>query len=193
MVVKQGAMRSLWIFFLALFLCLLPVSANAQTLTSFSGLRNLSGGPNVSWQADRAEKGTVLVFLSSKCPCSASHEKALRKLFEEYKDFRFIGLHSNQDESLSDATAYFKEVALPFPVAQDVGAKLADAFAAFKTPHVFLISPTGDRLFSGGIDNSKDQDRASEHYLRNALAAVRAGRRPDPDRVRALGCVIQRK
>ncbi|MCB0406167.1 MAG: redoxin domain-containing protein [Bdellovibrionales bacterium] len=186
-------MRSFWFFVLGLCLCLLAVTAHANSPTSFGSLDDLSGGPQVSWKAAQAKKGTVLVFLSSKCPCSASHEKALRKLTKEFKDFQFLGIHSNQDEKVAVASAYFRKAALPFPVVQDTGAKLADAFRAFKTPHAFLIDPSGEQLFSGGIDDSKDHDRASHHYLKEALEAVRDGGKPNPQRVRALGCVIQRK
>ncbi|MEZ4752394.1 MAG: redoxin domain-containing protein [Bdellovibrionota bacterium] len=185
-------MRSFWIFVLGPFVLAHASVASDRGLASFSQLQDLSGGPAVSWQADQAEKGTVLVFLSAKCPCSNSHEKALRQMANDYKGFRFLGVHSNQDEDPVVAGAYFKNAALPFPVVRDTGAKLADAFGAFKTPHVFLISPAGETLFSGGVDDSKDYDRASQHYLRKALTAVSEGRKPDPDRVRALGCVIQR-
>src|SRR5262245_12746026 len=82
--------------------------------------------------------GSVVVFLSAKCPCSASHEPVLKDLAREFepKGFRFIGVHSNADEALGFTQEHFKAAALPFSVIQDPQSKIADVFGALKTPHV---------------------------------------------------------
>ena len=93
------------------------------------------------------ETATVVVFLSAACPCSDSHVPYLKKLKLEFPQITFIAIHSNMDEDEKTTEAYFKAVNLPFDVIQDVEARLADQFQAFKTPHAFIISKQGkDRV-----------------------------------------------
>ena len=141
-----------------------------------------------------AKRGTVVVFLSAKCPCSASHEQSLRKLATDYAaaGFRFVGVNSNADESEVLAKEHFARSALPFPVLRDTGAKLADAFGAYKTPHAFVVSAQGAVLFQGGVDDSHDAALAQKPYLREALEAISHDREPPRKEVRSLGCVIKR-
>lgn len=137
--------------------------------------------------------GTVVVFLSARCPCSASHEAALKKLHEEFKgEFQFVGIHSNADEDAEVTKSHFSLASLPFPVLMDSDARFADAMSALKTPHAYILSPKGSILYQGGVDDSADAARSKIPHLRNAILAVREGKTPDPDRVRTLGCVIRR-
>lgn len=142
-----------------------------------------------------APKATVVAFLSARCPCSASHEVALKTLAEQYagKGFQFVGIHSNADEDTTLTRAHFAEAKLPFAILEDSSdASLADAFGAIKTPHVFVVSPQGDILYQGGVDNSKSLDRASKHYLKEVLAALDAGKEAPVKLARTLGCAITR-
>lgn len=136
---------------------------------------------------------TLIVFLSARCPCSASHEPVLADLAREYgKEVSFIGVHSNADEPLEETAAHFKSAALPFPVIQDEGARLANAFGALKTPHAFLLSKEGRIVFQGGVDDSHVAATATRPYLKNALESMRAGRTPEVTLARSIGCVIRR-
>lgn len=136
---------------------------------------------------------TVAVFLSTRCPCSQGHETALKALARTYgpKGVRFVGIHSNADESLAEARAYFEKAAFPFQVLQDEGAKIADTFDALKTPHVFVVK-NGEVVYSGGMDNSHLSATASEFYLSDVLEDVLGGRTPRHTNSRTLGCVIKR-
>lgn len=139
-------------------------------------------------------KGTVAVFLSAKCPCSASHEVALRNLHKEFssRGFQFMGFHSNKDESPDVAQRHFAQTALPFLVVEDRGQNLANELKALKTPHVFVISGSGSILYQGGVDDSKNHGQAKHHYLRDALVAISEGRSVAISEARTLGCVIKR-
>ncbi len=139
------------------------------------------------------KKATVLVFLSAKCPCSASHEVTLKKLHQEYGSFgfEFIGIHSNQDENEVLTQAHFQSAKLPFPVIQDEGAKLANDYKALKTPHVFVIQDE-KIVFQGGVDDSADSTNAQKNYLSEALRELKAGKPITVTKVRTLGCAIKR-
>lgn len=141
----------------------------------------------------KVDRTPVLVFLSARCPCSRSHEPELKRLHARFSaaGFEFIGVHSNQDETLAESKKHFKEVALPFPVIEDRGAKLADEFRALKTPHAFVLKGS-DVVFQGGVDDSADGARAKKHFLEDALILLQQGKPLEVSRARALGCAIQR-
>ena len=136
--------------------------------------------------------GAVVVFLSSLCPCSASHEKSLSRLSAKFPQFKFLAVHSDQDESPTEVSTYFKQAALPFPVVRDGKARLANYFGALKTPHVFVLSLQGKTLYRGAVDNSHDASRASRFYLSEALSALVAKNEPNPYETKPLGCAISR-
>lgn len=180
------------IFLLALMVgVVLAPSVFACSTNPISGT-DLIKGSLVEIDPKKSEKATVVVFLSAKCPCSKSHEPALTKLAEEFPEFRFVAVHSNSDEDENLSAFHFKESGLSFPVVQDKGAKIANAFGALKTPHAYIVGKSGECLFNGGVDDSKMADKATKHYLKQALVDIRLGREPQEKEVRTLGCIIKR-
>jgi hypothetical protein len=137
-------------------------------------------------------KGLVVVFLSARCPCSNSHVVALKELAAAHPDFSFVGVHANSDEPKTETVEYFKKAALPFPVLQDTGGKLAARLRALKTPHAFLIAPSGEILYRGGVSDSRDYAKAKQKFLSAALAEVHDGKPVANPAGRTLGCVIAR-
>ncbi len=137
------------------------------------------------------KRGTVILFVSAKCPCSAAHEKSMKKLHAEMsQDFAFYAIVSNQDESDELIKTHFQD--FPFPLKQDKGAKIADTFHAFKTPHAYIVDKQGVILFQGGIDDSHCVEKVHKEHLKTALIQIQNGKKPDPDSVRVLGCQINR-
>ncbi len=180
--------------FSLLSIVLLASVANANNLAPEYLGKDLLSGKDTRLTLAAASKGSVVVFLSAKCPCSASHEVALKNLYREFQvqGFTFTGVHSNADEDEALTVTHFKEAGLPFPILQDADQKLANAFGAFKTPHVFVVSPAGAILYQGGVDETHIAALAKKPYLKNALVAVAQGHEPDPKEVRVLGCAIKR-
>lgn len=139
-----------------------------------------------------AKLGTVVVFMSSHCPCSASHEPVLKELAAKYPDFRFVGIHSNTDESAGETKSHFQASALPFAILQDSHAKIANELKAFKTPHAFIFNPSGEKLYEGGVTDSHVATNAHKHFLADALEDIKNGQKPRVSSGRTLGCVIAR-
>ncbi len=146
----------------------------------------------IDWK--RPSKGTVIAFVSAKCPCSATHEPVLQKLNQEFsaKGFAFYAVHSNADEDAAMTQAHFGASTLGFPIIQDDRSKIANLFGALKTPHAYLVGRDGKIIFQGGVDDSANAAEAEIPYLRNALVAVANGKLPEQAVVRTLGCVIKR-
>ena len=177
----------------ALVIIATTIAAASPLAPEYRG-KDVVSGRDTQLKLNKAEKGTVVVFLSAKCPCSASHEVALKDLYREFQaqGFAFTGVHSNPDEDAALTTTHFKESALPFPVIQDGDQALANTFGALKTPHVFVVSPKGEILYQGGVDETHIAALAKKPYLKNALLAVAHGQAPDPKEVRVMGCAIKR-
>jgi len=138
-------------------------------------------------------KASVVVFLSAKCPCSASHEPVLKDLASKYsKDgFEFIAVHSNQNETTEQTKEHFKAGSLGFPMVEDRGAKIANELKALKTPHAYIMQ-NGKIVYEGGVDDSADAAEATKHYLSNALQELKENKPVTVAKTRSLGCQIKR-
>ena len=85
--------------------------------------------------------------------------------------------------------------AAPAHVLLDPRGDLGRMYDAQVTPHVFIAGPDGMLGYMGGADSiasTRDEDLArAKPYVRDALAAMAAGR-PAPDPVtRAYGCTVK--
>lgn len=159
-------------------------------LDSISGESLLKAEPVTLSAANK--KGLVVVFLSSRCPCSNSHIGELKSLATEYPDFNFVAVHSNVDEGPESSKPYFENAALPFPVIEDKKVELANAYQALKTPHSFVIKPDGSIAYQGGVSSSNQFAAADRKYLREALEDLQNDRSVKTPEGRTLGCVISR-
>lgn len=137
-------------------------------------------------------KGSVVVFLSSTCPCSNSHTGELKKLVEDYPEFSFVGVHSNTDEEVEMTKSYFKRLQANFPIIRDENLELANQFRALKTPHAYVLNPAGEVIYQGGMSDSPDFPSSSNHYLRDSLESLNQGEKVKMARTRTLGCTITR-
>lgn len=188
-------MKVLSILFLSFLLSLFHTQsgrASAPELIPQLSGKDLTTGKHVQLDLRALTSPSVVVFLSTKCPCSGAHLPALKELSLRFKAFQFIGIHSNTDEDEATSESFFSKAALPFPVIQDKNADLAKRFLALKTPHTFVISPKGELLFQGGIDNSHSPEKASRHFLEEVLTALSKGEKPPLNEARTLGCAIRR-
>ena len=137
-------------------------------------LDNLVRGP--------ATRGAVVLFLSARCPYVAQARQPLAELFKQYgAKVAFIGVNANQNESgeeiKTDAAQNYA-----FPMLRDQGSKVADLYAAERTPEVFLVDPKGVIRYHGGVAE-----------LGAALGDFTAGRTVAKAEVKAFGCTIKRK
>lgn len=177
--------------FNAILISFFSWSAHAS-LQSFQGLDVVSEKEQ-QLQFPSEKSATIAVFISAKCPCSASHEEILKNLSTEFKEFSFVGIHSNSDESAEITKKHFQESKLPFPVLQDGKNILANKLGALKTPHVFVFDKKGEIIYQGGVTDSHVGPSAKKNYLKDVLEDLRAGKTPRHKEGKALGCYIQRE
>ena len=65
----------------------------------------------------------------------------------------FVGINSNQQDSITEVAAHARRMEIPFPVLKDPANEIADRFGAVRTPEVFVLD--GDRVvrYWGRIDD----------------------------------------
>ncbi|PWU01351.1 MAG: hypothetical protein C5B51_22825 [Terriglobia bacterium] len=163
------------------------------SLTDTTGRAHTPG----EWAAKRA---IVLVFVSTDCPLSNHYVPELNRIASSYGP-RGVAIYAVQgDATVSDAEVrrHAKEFAYGFPYLFDPAESLASFTGATVTPQAAVLSPRGELLYLGRIDNrledfGKERVQITEFHLRDALDAVLAGKPVSHPRTKALGCAITRK
>ena len=177
--------------FWSLFFLVLGPCCFAKPLPPLQGV-NLLTSESLTLEWSHHKKGVVVLFLSSSCPCSNSHIPHLIKLSEDFPQFQFVGIHSNKNESQTDAELYFKSKNLPFPVLRDNNLEWANRLGALRTPHAYLISSEGEVLYQGGVTSSGEAEKADSFYLKVTLKKYLLGEKIEQSKSRVLGCQIAR-
>jgi hypothetical protein len=79
------------------------------------------------------------------------------------------------------------------PYLVDENSKLANAFGAKTTPHIYFFNAEMNLVYTGSIDNIWDNKRKTDvPYLKNAIEAVGNGKKIKTDNTPPKGCSIKR-
>jgi hypothetical protein len=134
----------------------------------------------------------VVVFLSTRCPCSAGYVDRLARLERAFalKSVRIVGIDSNANEPAEDVARFAKSQGLPFPLLKDRDGSVLRAFGATHTPEAFVLGADRVVRYAGGIDDSLEEARVRRCFLADALAALTAGKSPAVSISKAVGCGI---
>lgn len=85
--------------------------------------------------------------------------------------------------------------AKPTHVLLDPDGSMGRAYGAKTTPHMFIITPDGKVAYNGAIDsiqsNKVDDVPKAINYVTTGLAALRAGKAPDPAATVPYGCDVK--
>ncbi len=150
-----------------------------------------------SRQSDKASF-TVVCFLGTECPLAKLYAARLEILSRKYQlqGVLFVGMMSNHQDSIEDIQRYIAETDATFPICKDVDSKVADHYAAERTPEVFLLDSQLNVLYRGRIDNQFQpgisRDKPTSNELEHAIDEALAGKPVTVPRADALGCRIGR-
>ena len=96
-------------------------------------------------------------------------------------------------DGFADMQARYKEKSFTGAYLLDEGHKVADAFGARTTPHVFLFDKHMKLVYKGAIDdNVASAAQVKERWLYNAVTNMVEGKPIDPAMTRNIGCSIKR-
>ncbi|MFK7809134.1 MAG: thioredoxin family protein [Saprospiraceae bacterium] len=162
-------------------------------------LKNVDGSM-VSLSDMKEAKGFIVTFTCNHCPYSVLYEDRLIDLHNEFaaKGYPVIAINPNDPaaqpgDSFADMQVRAKEKEFPFAYLFDDGQKVYPKFGATRTPHVFILDKEMVVQYIGAIDdNAKDASAVEEHYVKDAIAALEAGKTPDPSFTKAIGCSIKK-
>ncbi len=142
----------------------------------------------------KGSNGTVIIFISAKCPVVKAYNERMGKLATDYaaRGINVIGINSNSTESADDMKAHAADNKLSFVMLQDKGNKIADKLNASVTPEVFLLDANNKLVYHGRIDNSRSGNNIESNDLRDAMDAMLSGKPITKTEADAFGCSIKR-
>jgi len=155
--------------------------------------------------ADFRGKTVVLEWTNHECPFVKKHYtsgnmQALQKQAGADGIVWLTLLSSAPGEQGHVSAAQAKQLtternAAPDNVLFDTDGKIGRMYGAQVTPHMYVIDPKGVLTYIGAIDD-KPSTRVADvqgarNYVREALAALKAGKPMDPPVTRAYGCTIK--
>lgn len=161
-------------------------------------VHTLDGEP-VSPLGTTEARATLLLFVGVDCPTSNLYAPEIARIYAEYgpQGVDFYLVYWDADVPVEGIHEQLREYSLDLPVLLDFDYVLVDYTGATRIPEAALLSPAGELLYRGRIDDryvdfGKKRLQANERDLRDALDAVLRGKRPAVARTEAVGCFISR-
>jgi thiol-disulfide isomerase/thioredoxin len=146
------------------------------------------------------KRAIVLFFVSTDCPLSNHYVPELNRIAQAYapRGVAFYAVQGDATVPDADVRRHVADFGYSFPYLFDPEESLAAFTGAVSTPETAVLSPRGDLLYLGRIDNrledyGKQRVKITEFDLRDSLDAILAGKPVPRVRTKALGCAITRK
>jgi hypothetical protein len=203
------------ILFLSLIaLCSLNVTAQSSETLSIGAtapaadvkMKDISG-KEYSLNDLKSQGGLLVIFSCNGCPFVVGSEGSegwegrydeLRQLAES-KNIGMALINSNEakrdkgDDLKSMKTRAEEHGFAKCKYLLDTNSAVANAFYARTTPHVYLFDSSMKLVYKGSIDdNVDDHTKVKEHYLKDAINDLAAGKKIKPEETKPVGCSIKR-
>ena len=163
--------------------------------------RNLPGvdGERYSLSSFADKPVLVLLFSCNGCPTVKAEEERMIAIQEAYahQGVQLVAINSN-NAYLSPADTFpemmkrAQEKRFNFPYLKDEDGRVADAFGAISTPHIFVLDSGRILRYKGRIDDSRDPAKATYSDLEHALEDVLTHRTVRVPLTKPFGCTIVR-
>lgn len=145
------------------------------------------------------ENGLLVNFSCNTCPWVSAWEDRYNPIANLAKEngIGVVALNPNaairdEGESMADMQQRAQKSNYQFYYALDEGAKMAEAFGATRTPHIYLFNSNMELVYRGAIDdNAKSAENVEQPYLKNAIKNLAAGNEINPKTTKSLGCTIK--
>jgi peroxiredoxin len=149
---------------------------------------------------DEYADAQVLLIVQScnHCPYVLAWEGRLNELAREYADrgVRVVAVSSNDAEaypadSFDAMVEHARMAAYVFDYLYDESQAVARALGSERTPEAFVFDADRRLLYHGAIDDNRDEDDVTTHYLRDAIEAALAGEPPPIADTPPVGCTVK--
>lgn len=142
-------------------------------------------------------RATVLLFVATDCPNSNTYAPVLARLYREFSDrgVLFLSVYSDPDDNAAAVQKHDVEYQIPYPALLDPQHQLASETGARSTPEAVILSPAGEVLYRGRVDDrfvdfGKTRFSPSREDLHDALEQVISGQPVKNPVTKVLGCAI---
>ncbi len=147
------------------------------------------------------ENGLLVIFSCNTCPWVAAWEDRYNPVanLAQKKDIGVIFLNPNtsareQGDGFKAMQKRAEKANYQFYYALDKQSKIATAFGATRTPHVYLFNSDLKLVYRGAIDDNARAESPEEidhPYLKNAIKAMAAGEELAVQTTKSFGCGIK--
>ena len=156
-------------------------------------------GEKVSLSDVIMENGLLVNFTCNTCPWVVRWQDRYNDLAKASKKNKigYIAINPNagkrdRGENMEDMKTFAAKYDHNFLYTLDKDAKLATAFGARTTPHIYLFDGDGKLVYRGAIDdNAAKKRKVKKKYLMDAIKAVGNGKDVRLAETKALGCSIK--
>lgn len=136
----------------------------------------------------------AVVFSCCHCPYVIAWEDRLDAIARDYAGRAgIVAVNANDHigDSMEDMQRRAAEKGFAFPFVRDDSQEVARAYAASRTPEVFLLDAQRRLVYHGAPDSSYQDPGGAVPYLRNALDATLAGDAAPLVESPPVGCTIK--
>lgn len=139
----------------------------------------------------------VLIFASNRCPTVKAYAQRMTDLQRDYADrgVQLLAINANDphlypDEGFDRMVERATEDGYTFPYVVDEGQRVARAYGAACTFHVFVLDRDRRLRYHGRFDDARLPGNVTSHDLRNALDDLVADQEVRVSTTRAFGCSL---
>lgn len=157
-------------------------------------------GRNLSLNEVKGDNGLLVIFSCNTCPWVIKWEDRYPVVQElaTVNDIGIILLNPNEDyrdkgDGMEDMILHAEKAGYNLPYVLDKNHRVADAFGASRTPHVYLFNAEDQLVYVGAIDdNANSAADVEEFYLEDAIEQLSAGQAITRSSTKSIGCTIKR-
>lgn len=163
---------------------------------SFEGLAG-TDGRLYGFTDFRDRTALVLIFSSNRCPTAKAYARRMVELQDAYErnGVQLVAINSNDphlypDERFGLMVERAAVDGYTFPYLVDEGQRVAKAYGATCTFHVFLLDAERRLRYQGRFDDARLEERVTTYDLRNAIDEVLGDRDVTVSVTRPFGCSL---
>lgn len=140
-------------------------------------------------------KVVVVCFTCNHCPVAAAYEDRFIQFTRDYKDkgvaFVAVNVNNIPADRLDRMKTRAEQKGFNFPYLYDPTQKIGRAYGAIVTPQLFVLDEDRRIAYMGAFDDSQNTEKVEKHYVRDAVDALLAGKKPPVAESRQFGCTIK--
>jgi len=160
-------------------------------------MKNVDGS-EVSIADVAGKQGTLVMFSCNHCPYVKAWQGRIASIGNTAKasGIGVIIINPNDptdypEDSYAEMQKRAKLLGFTFPYVVDATSDVARTFGATRTPEAFLFDKDGKLVYHGAIDDSREADQVTKHFLQDAIDATVTGKAVPVAETKFVGCSIK--